>query len=571
MSALTQAELRYVPIESLLESQANVRKHHDEAKHLELVESIREHGILTPLVVRASGVKVDRYEVAAGHRRLRAATVAGVDVVPVSVRVMDDRTFHEVMLTENLQRLDPEPLDEADAYQAMIDELGYDVPTLAAKFGKSETYVRQRLVLTRLAPAGRDALNAGVIELGHAVLLARTTPEKQAELLERTLVSRALPPAQFRPDEVEELADEEYQPERQEGSRKVATDTARTLVSIGELRQIMAEKMQPLGCVKWDRDDATLVPAAGACASCPKRTGANPMLFEELDASDDRCPDAACYDSKRTEWLARRVASLREQMPNLVVISTKWSRPLRQFNGEAVLRKDKEWAATKAKTGITPALVVDADGADYNILEHWEKIGQVIDVKRITPQKKAKASTPKPSASSGGPKKLTPAQLVEHDRAKDLFVAAVAAVVDALIAAPTAVADRRDRLVEEVASEGDSCFIDYELRRALPFLPKPRRSNRYGKDGDVLKETSPLSSRQSIVVAAFLLAKVELPHVGGWMSGALQAIDPATGTYEIPQAFLTLGAEAGIDAAAVWSEAVASVPAPKKAAKAGAR
>jgi ParB family chromosome partitioning protein len=116
----------------------------------ELAASIREHGVLQPILVRPAG---EDYEIIAGERRWRASKIAGKDTIPAIVERFDDATALEIALIENLQREDLSPLDEAVIYKKMTDELGYSIRNLASKLGKDKGYVENRL---RLASAPDD-------------------------------------------------------------------------------------------------------------------------------------------------------------------------------------------------------------------------------------------------------------------------------------------------------------------------------------------------------------------------------------------------------------------------------
>lgn len=175
-------EFREIPIAQLHESPKNPRRHWSEAGLAELTASVRQHGVLTPLLVRPNATG---FEIAAGHRRLRAATPAGLATVPARIREMDDRAFLEVLTIENLQREDVHPLDEAEGYQALMTvDRAYTPEAIAAKVGKSTSYVYQRLKLLSLIPQAKQAFQADTITAGHAVRLARLTPEQQRPALE---------------------------------------------------------------------------------------------------------------------------------------------------------------------------------------------------------------------------------------------------------------------------------------------------------------------------------------------------------------------------------------------------
>ncbi len=174
-------------IESVRESAHNPRRHFDDAKLKELADNIGQVGILTPLIVRpdpASTPKQPRYEIAAGHRRYRAAKMAKVSLLPCLVREMSDQDFMEVLNIENLQREGLHPLDEAKGYE-MLMAAPYKmcVDRIAEKVGRSVKYVYDRVKLLQLNKEARGLFWAGQIEAGHAILLARLTHEQQAQVI----------------------------------------------------------------------------------------------------------------------------------------------------------------------------------------------------------------------------------------------------------------------------------------------------------------------------------------------------------------------------------------------------
>lgn len=169
-------------IQALRESAHNPRQHFNEAALVELTESILQSGIITPLIVRP--LAQGEYEIAAGHRRYRAAKRAGLTTVPCTVREMDDQTFMEVLTIENLQREDVHPLDEAKGYEAlMAAPYKMDVHKIAERVGRSVKYIYDRVKLLALTPAAQEFFWDGRIEAGHAILLARLTPSQQARVI----------------------------------------------------------------------------------------------------------------------------------------------------------------------------------------------------------------------------------------------------------------------------------------------------------------------------------------------------------------------------------------------------
>ena len=156
----------------------------------ELAESIREHGILQPLIVTRA--EDDSYVLVAGERRWRAAKGAGLLTVPVVVKETTPRQRLELALVENIQREDLSPLETAHAYRQLIDEHELTQEAVAERVGKSRAAVANALRLLQLPPAARDALAAGQITEGHGrALLTCASPEISAILLE-TIVQRGL-------------------------------------------------------------------------------------------------------------------------------------------------------------------------------------------------------------------------------------------------------------------------------------------------------------------------------------------------------------------------------------------
>jgi len=175
----TELKALYIPLTLLRESKHNPRSHFDQQKLKELTTSILTSGILTPLTVRPAGD--GHFEIGAGHRRFRAARLGGLGTVPCFVREMSDAEFIELLNIENLQRADIHPLEEAAGYSTMMKEAGYKIADLAARVGKSVSYVYDRVRLLNLTEKMKTAFYDGTITAGHATLLARLDKPRQAE------------------------------------------------------------------------------------------------------------------------------------------------------------------------------------------------------------------------------------------------------------------------------------------------------------------------------------------------------------------------------------------------------
>src|SRR6266404_1379034 len=283
-------EYRNVAVAQLQESATNPRRRFNQQGLQELAESIKAQGMLAPLLVRE--IAKEQFEIVAGARRFRAARLAEVAQVPVRVVKLTDAAAIEAQVVENLQREDIHPLEEATAFKVLLElvEPKYSVAHIAARSGKSEAYVVGRIKLTDLIEPVGDAFLADKITIGHALLIAKLPPAQQQEAFN----------AAFR------------QMWTSEGNQPV-------LIPVRELSAwIQSNIMLELAAAPFDKDDETLCPQAGSCIACPKRTGANALLFS--DVRKDACTDPQCFRAKVDAHIAKTI----ETKPTLVQISSAW-------------------------------------------------------------------------------------------------------------------------------------------------------------------------------------------------------------------------------------------------------
>ncbi|PTE07545.1 ParB/RepB/Spo0J family partition protein [Mesorhizobium helmanticense] len=172
-----------VPIEFISPNPKNPRRHFGDAELTDLAQSIREHGVVQPVVARPSPTQPGRYEIIAGERRWRAAQRAGLTEIPIIVRDVNDRTALELAIIENVQRADLNPVEEAQGYQQLIDDHGYTQADLGNVIGKSRSHVANTLRLLKLPDVIRDMLVEGALSAGHARTLV--TAEDPAGLAKR--------------------------------------------------------------------------------------------------------------------------------------------------------------------------------------------------------------------------------------------------------------------------------------------------------------------------------------------------------------------------------------------------
>jgi len=304
---INATEYRNVSLSLLTESKTNPRRTFDDVALQELASSIRAQGVLSPLLVRPLNER--SFEIVAGARRFRAAQMAEAATVPVRIVNLTDAQAVEMSIVENLQRKDVHPLEEAQGFRALLnlEEPKYTIEQIAAKTGKSPAYCLARLKLTELTPTVVEAFSKDEIGVGHALLLAKLQPDQQEQALA----------ACFKED-------------WSAGGQKAK----RILLPIRNLQfWIESNVLLILREAPFDKRDAQLVPAAGSCLDCSKRTGHNKLLFSEL-GKQDSCSDPNCYQSKVSAHLAKTIAA----KPQIVQISTAYGV---QKQGSTTLPRNK--------------------------------------------------------------------------------------------------------------------------------------------------------------------------------------------------------------------------------------
>lgn len=279
--------IKYIALSQLLESPTNPRKTLGDLTGL--TQSIQAQGFRAehPLLVRPSPDHDDCYELISGHRRLAAAKLAGLEEIPCIVD--DDLSTGQILqiqIIENAQRADVHPLEEAEAFKRLRDEHSLPLSMIAQRIGKSESHVSRRLALTRLCDAGATAYAAGEITLEIAVELAR------------------LPTAVMQLEAYSEIVRPRNEWEKDRSPRRV-------------IEQVRDRYFLRLSAASWPLDDATVLPAAGSCAACPKRTGSQAALFSDVE-SPDTCMDSVCFDAKTKAAADRRVSEWKDKGATLV-------------------------------------------------------------------------------------------------------------------------------------------------------------------------------------------------------------------------------------------------------------
>lgn len=356
-----------IPVEELLASSVNPRKAMDAAQLEELKQSIEAIGVTNPVLVRLAQAETKRgasiYEIVAGHRRVEAAKLAGLKTVPAIVRQLSDADAADVALIDNLQRVDLSPMEEADGYRVLakslawnhddLDDLAKCAEEIARKAGKTAGYVRSRLKLLSLIQPAQDALREQLISFDCALLITKLTPEDQEKATIRALdyVVEGGRTAQGTLEQVrEEVADERA------GLAKdpeyCDPEDCYQPLSASVLKAWITQKLLlDLAKAPWPLDSATVVPEAGPCTECPKRSGSDQALFAELTAKQDVCTDAACFNAKKKAFVEITVKKAAESGDVVLKLSTSTSyAPVKEGSTlEKTTFKRGQWVEVEGK------------------------------------------------------------------------------------------------------------------------------------------------------------------------------------------------------------------------------
>lgn len=321
-----QGQITILPLEALHDSPFNPRRTFLEEGLQQLAADVKAHGIISPIKVRpmssaqaAEACVNAGYQLVYGHRRLRAARLAGLVRVPCIVQELSDDEARVEAISENLSREDVHPIEEAEGFSALLDARRISADELAAELGKSRSYVYGRLKLLQACQQVRDACLRGEIGSEVALLVARLRTEKLQEKALQAIKGRYI--------------------DMEDGGAR----------SYRQIRDLLNERftLKLDGDALFDPADATLLPDAGACTSCPRRSGNAPEYSDvaagksdddihsvEVDDSDDAyeaarkaagrwawnakvgadiCTDPDCFDAKKKAQLKRQAAALAEK------------------------------------------------------------------------------------------------------------------------------------------------------------------------------------------------------------------------------------------------------------------
>lgn len=184
-SILIDSRVVFLPVEYLSRGKFQPRKEFEEEKLQELADSIREHGVIEPIIVRE--ISKNRYEIIAGERRWRASQLAGVYEVPCLIKDYSDRQAAAITIIENIQREDLNPIEEAQSYQTLINTFNYSHDDIASQLGRSRAKITNSLRLLKLDARIQDLLRKGALSEGHGKILAGLPLKLQYELAQQAI------------------------------------------------------------------------------------------------------------------------------------------------------------------------------------------------------------------------------------------------------------------------------------------------------------------------------------------------------------------------------------------------
>lgn len=261
-----------VALADIQPSNYNPRKNFDEKSLAELADSIRQQGVLQAIGVRP--IAENRFEIVFGERRYRASQIAGLEEIPAVILDISDETAEEMAVTENLQRKDVTPIEEANAYQKLIESGRHDVQSLAVQFGKNESYIRTRLKFVSLIPEIARLLEQDELTISVATEICRYGEDIQHDIYEKHLKEGVL-----------------YNSWRGMKASEVAKNIERSYTT--DLKRYFFDKT--------------------VCLSCPHNTN-NMMLFCE-EGSCGNCANRKCLEEMNASYLAEKAVQLMEQRP----------------------------------------------------------------------------------------------------------------------------------------------------------------------------------------------------------------------------------------------------------------
>ena len=325
-----ERNITMVALANIQPSGFNPRKRFDETSLYELAESIKRQGVLQPITVRPVD-GTDRYGIVFGERRYRASVIAGRDEIPAIVSELSDEEAEEMAITENLQRKDVTPIEEANAYQKLMESGRYDVQSLAEQFGKNENYIRTRLKFVSLIPEIAELLEKDEITISVASEICRYGTDIQKEVYYKHL----------------------------KDSDSMLYDCWRGLKAAEVAKFIERDFTTDLSRYAFDK---TL------CASCPHNTN-NMMLFCEGGCGN--CANRSCLAEMNASYLVEKAVQFVEQYPSVSLCYQDFNNNMIAVERLTAMGYEVEHLNTYATP--YPETPVAPEKEEYDTIEEYEE------------------------------------------------------------------------------------------------------------------------------------------------------------------------------------------------------
>ena len=362
---MSTGEFSVLDLSTIIPSLTN-RKNFDKKKLDELAASIQSSGVHQPILVRPlpgsrvaettdSGVRPS-HEIVCGERRYRASLQACLTTIPAMIRSLTDSEALEIQLIENLQRDDLTALEEAEGYDRLMLEAKINADAVADKIGKSRSYVYGRLKLLNLCSEARVSLRDGSIDASCALLVARI-PDHKLQIKAMGEITEG----------------QSYDTESGYQKEPLSYRQAAAI--------IQRNYMLKLDTAKFRIEDNTLLPGAGSCKTCPKRTGADPDLLAEVKSADV-CIDPPCFKAKSDAHSARVIAQAQEKGQTVIaadeaqelLTSNSYTDKLKGYKRLDVVDDSPTDAPLRKIIGKQ----MQAEGIKAVMIEHPRKPGELI-------------------------------------------------------------------------------------------------------------------------------------------------------------------------------------------------
>lgn len=334
-----------IPIQRITIPPGN-REQIDEAELQGLAETMKKRSMLQAITVRPVGFgaaahKDGKFSLVTGERRLRAAMLLGWQEIEANVQDVSDEDAAELRLIENTQRVPLSAWEEGDQVLALDPAL--TIEEVAIRLGRTPAWVAVRRAIGRLIQPLKQLVRDQDWPMGHLPLLARFPQEQQPAILEAILDAQKTDQewSEFDPD-------------------KGPVPSAPTL---RELQAFLSEYQRLLSSAPWKKDDAQLLPKAGACNVCPKRSSAQSLLFPELsDAKSDRCLDEGCWNAKQASLVHLNVQKLQDKGMTPILLKRgheSMSEEAKHALGPVNVGNSLDYVEVKKGTpGAKPAVIV---------------------------------------------------------------------------------------------------------------------------------------------------------------------------------------------------------------------